>query len=343
MHKHLSWTDRLKIEQGLKEGLCPYQISKRLHVHHATIYREIQRGSYTHMNTNLTTETRYSPYIAEQKYREHLAAKGADLKISNDHELANYIERKIRNEHFSPAAVLMEIKEKNLPFKTTLSVNTIYSYIDKGVFFSLQRKHLPRKDKHIRKYNRIKAARAPRGESIEKRPEEINSRRTFGHWEMDCVCGPVRSKETLLVLSERLARLEIIRRIPDQTAASVVKQLDMIELEYGDSFPRIFKTITVDNGSEFSDCKGLERSILHDGKRTKLYYCHPYSSYERGTNENINAMIRRAFPKGTNFHAVADEVIQSVEDWINNYPRKILGGKSSNALFSQYAAPLPAP
>lgn len=98
MHKHLTWTDRLKIEKGLKEGLKPLQIADRLHVNNSTIYRELKRGTYTHLNSDLTTEERYSPEIAQARYRENLKAKGGELKIADDHELAEYIEKKIVEE-----------------------------------------------------------------------------------------------------------------------------------------------------------------------------------------------------------------------------------------------------
>ncbi|MCM1335899.1 MAG: helix-turn-helix domain-containing protein, partial [Eubacterium sp.] len=95
MHKHLTWKDRLKIEKAVKEGLKPTKIADRLHVDNSTIYRELKRGTYTHLNSDLTTEERYSPEIAQQRYEENLRAKGADLKIADDHELAEYIEKKI--------------------------------------------------------------------------------------------------------------------------------------------------------------------------------------------------------------------------------------------------------
>ena len=95
MHKHLTWTDRLKIEKGLKEGLKPCAIADRLHVHNTTIYRELKRGRYTHLNSDLTTEERYSPEIAQQRYEENLKAKGSELKIGNDYELSAFIEKKI--------------------------------------------------------------------------------------------------------------------------------------------------------------------------------------------------------------------------------------------------------
>ena len=231
MHKHLTWTDRLKIEKGLKEGLKPCAIADRLHVHNTTIYRELKRGRYTHLNSDLTTEERYSPEIAQQRYEENLKAKGGELKIGNDYELSAVIEKKIGEEGYSPAAVVGEIKRLGLTFKTEISEKTIYNYIDKGIFYGISRESLPERGERKRKYDKVerkKAARAPQGESIEERPQEINDRQTFGHWEGDCVCGKKRTKETLFVLSERLTRNEIIIKMPDQTAASVVAALSSL-------------------------------------------------------------------------------------------------------------------
>ena len=98
----------------------------------------------------------------------------------------------------------------------------------------------------------------------------------------------------------------------------------------------IFKSITFDNGTEFAAAEELERSCVNKHlPRTKVYFCHPYSSWERGTNENTNGMIRRRFPKGTNFAAVTNAQIVQAENWINNYPRKILGYKSSEIVFRE--------
>lgn len=99
---------------------------------------------------------------------------------------------------------------------------------------------------------------------------------------------------------------------------------------------KIFKSITFDNGTEFAAAEELERSCINKHlPRTKVYFCHPYSSWERGTNENTNGMIRRRFPKGTNFAAVTNAQITQAENWINNYPRKILGYKSSEIVFRE--------
>lgn len=325
----LTRTDRIKLEALIKAGLSKSKIAKQLGVHRSTIYNELKRGQYMHRNSDYTEELRYSPDIAQEKAEENLKVRGTQLKIGNDIAYANYIEDKIVNEDYSPAAVLGELKAqgKEGNFKTTICVATLYSYIDKGIFLKLTNKNLPVKKNEKRKYNKVKKqqARANAGDSIEKRPEEIEKREEFGHWEMDSVIGQRgKSKNTLLVLTERKTRDEIIFKLPDHTDEAVVAALDRLERKWGDMFRQVFKTITVDNGSEFADVEGLERSVLVEGeKRTHLYYCHPYSSWERGTNEVTNKMVRRKVPKGTNFDDKTDEEIEEIEGWINNYPRRI--------------------
>ena len=336
--KQLTKADRLKIEALDKAGHKPSEIAEQIGVHRSTIYRELKRGQYTALNSDLTTEERYSPDIAHQKYRANLKEKGAGLKIGNDIELANYIEKKIIEDDYSPAAVLGELKAtgKEKEFSVTICVTTLYSYIDKGIFLQLTNKNLPVKGKRRRQYKKVHRTqkKAAAGTSIEKRPEEIETRQEFGNWEMDTVIGQRgKSKNSLLVLSERKTRDELLFKLPEHTTAAVVAVIDSLEQQYGDSFSKIFKTITVDNGTEFADCAGLEASSTGEGQRTKLYYCHPYSSWERGTNENINKMVRRKIPKGTNFDNMTDEDIQRIQDWINNYPRAILGYLTAGDLF----------
>ena len=338
----LTRADRIKIEALLKEGLSKAKIAKHLGVHRSTIYNELKRGEYEHRNSDWTTEIRYSPDIAQEKAEENLKVRGTQLKIGNDIAYANYIEDKIVNEDYSPAAVLGELKAQGREgeFNTTVCVATLYSYIDKGVFLKLTNKDLPVKKNKKRGYKKVRKqqARAAAGDSIEKRPEEIDKREEFGHWEMDSVIGKRGvSKNVLLVLTERKTRDEIIFKLPDHTDEAVVAALDRLERRYGaDMFKQIFKTITVDNGSEFADVNGLERSILEEGeKRTHLYYCHPYSSWERGTNEVTNKMVRRKVPKGTNFDDKTDEEIEEIENWINGYPRRIHGYRSAGELFTE--------
>ena len=224
-------------------------------------------------------------------------------------------------EDYSPAAVLGEIKaqQKESEFSVMICTTTLYSYIDKGIFLHLTNKNLPVKKNKKRTYKKVK-----------------KTREEFGHWEMDTVKGKRgKSKNSLLVLTERKTRDEIVMKLPEHTAAAVVNALDVIERKWGDMFKQVFKTITMDNGSEFADCEGIERSALGAGSRTKTYYCHPYSSYERGSNEVTNKMIRRHIPKGTNFDEKTDEEISAIESWVNNYPRKIHGYHSAGELFEE--------
>ncbi len=340
--KHLSHTDRLRIETMQKDGKTPQEMAERIGVHISTIYRELKRGVYEHLNMDYTTEVRYSTDIAQQRYRSNLAAKEPALKIGTDHALAKYIERRILKDDYSPAAVLGEIRNSpNLSFKTSISEMTLYTYIGKWIFLTLTNKNLPVKGKKKRTYRKVKAARPPKGESIEKRPEVINTRSTFGHWEMDTVEGKQGTKPRLLVLTERLTRQEIVSRIPDGTTASVVKALDALERKYGKAmFKQIFQTITVDNGAEFADGKGMEKSRRGKGKRTTVYYCHPYASCERGSNENQNKMLRRHFPKGTSFENVTNAAIAKATEWVNHYPREIFDFSSSEERFQEQMATL---
>ena len=156
---------------------------------------------------------------------------------------------------------------------------------------------------------------------------------------MDCVVGKQRTKNVLLVLTERLTRYEVIFRMPNKKPPSVVHCLNKLEYRFGKKYRHIFKSITVDNGVEFSDCAGMQKSMF-GGKRTAVYYCHPYTSSERGTNERINRDIRRWFPKGTDFSKHSDEEVQQLENWVNDYPREVLAFATPAELFAQHLAAL---
>lgn len=338
--RQLTRTDRLKIRWCLDHGMKKGQIAEELGVHRNTITNELKRGAYIHRNSDWTEEVRYSPEIAHQKHKEAGTHKGPNLKIGNDFELANYIEKRIVEDDLSPEAVLGEIQQKGLKFDTTICVTTLYSYIRKGVFLTLEMKHLPRKGKSKQKYDHVTKTgkRAPAGASIERRPPEIATREHYGDWEMDLIVGCKGSRAVLLTMDERKSRKRIEMKLKDKTAVSVRKAIDRLERRYGTRrFRAIFKSITVDNGSEFQDCEGMERSFRGSAEpRTKMFYCHPYSSYERGTNENQNGMTRRKFPKGTNFDHVTPAQVQAAEDWQNDYPRAILGFRTANEVFNEW-------
>lgn len=149
---------------------------------------------------------------------------------------------------------------------------------------------------------------------------------------MDLVVG--KGKSCLQVLTERMTRKEIIFKIPDKTQASVMKNIDKLEIQCGERFGKIFKSLTMDNGIEFLDQDGLEASCLYEGKkRLTCYYAHPYSSWERGSNENNNRLIRRFIPKGANISNYSNEQIKQIQNWMNNYPRRIFDYKTANEMY----------
>lgn len=336
---HLTKLDRYKIEALLNTGHSAQEIAEEIGVHFSTIYREIKRCRMVQITTELVEVEKYNPDGAHRRYCENLKAKGADLKIGNDCALADYLEKKVVEDGYSPAAALASIELEGLEFPTTICVGTFYNYIEKGVFLRLTSADLPEKPKRKRPYHKVQTVkRPPAGDSIEKRPPEIDARETVGDWEMDTVYSSKKGKkDTLLVLTERKTRIPIMELMPDRTLESTVAALDRIERRFGSRlFRKIFRTITVDNGGEFADVKRLEQSALTKGKRTKIYYCHPYSSYERGSNENENKMIRRHFPKGTDFGKVTAVQVKRAERWIANYPRKILGWKTSAIMFEAF-------
>lgn len=338
LFKHLSQNDRIKMETMLNSGHKVVEVAEYLHVHRSTIYREMKRGEYTHRNSDYTEETRYSSDLGQKNHDWNAQGKGRNIKIGNDRTLAEYIEGKIIEDKYSPEAALAAAAESGIEFTTSISVRTLYRYIDKGIFLKLTNKDLPVKGKRKKHNKKVKVQkRASAGESIENRPDEVKDREIFGHWEMDTVKGKQGvTKSCMLVLTERKTRDEIIVKLPDQKAASVVETIDRLERKWGDMFTKVFRSITVDNGVEFSDYEGLERSVLHEGeKRTFAFYCHPYSSWERGSNENNNRLIRRHIPKGEDFDEKQDRDIEYIENWINNYPRGIFGFKTSAQLFEE--------
>lgn len=333
---HLSMEKRYKLEIMLSEKYKVDYIAQKLGVHRSTIYREKKRATYMHRNSDWTEEERYAPETAHKKYRERLKEKGKELKIGKNIEYANFIENKIVNEKYSPAAALMEAEKRN--FGIRIGVSTLYSYIDKDIFYKLTNKNLPVKSKKKgkRKYNKVHKRKAA-GTSIEERPKEIETREEFGHWEMDTVVGAQgKSKESFLVLTERKTRNEIVAVLKRHTTEQVVKALNRMEKRIGtENFRKIFKTITVDNGTEFSDADGMEKVRRSMQSRTKVYYCHPYSSGERGSNENNNRLIRRHIKKGENFDGITKNQVRKLQDWINTYPRRLLNKRSSSELFEE--------
>lgn len=335
--RHLSYLDRRKIEWCLNHGLSKRQIACELGCCLKTIYNELSRPNvwYPHTDSDGVDHMRYSAERAQQDYDIKSTAKGYKPKIGNNWDFIKFIENQILNEKASPAVALCRWEKYHNEFR--ISVKTLYRYIDSGLYFPhLTNKNLPERPFRKNVYNHVREIkRISKGISIEKRPQEINDRVTFGHWEMDTVIGKRQGKnEVVLVLTERLTRYEIIVKLFDKTSNSVVRAFDKLQKQY-DS--KIFKSITVDNGSEFQDLYSLEHDS-HGRKRTQVFYCHAYASCERGSNERHNRIIRRFFKKGSSMANVNQRDCNTVSEWMNNYPRKILGWRTPAELMLEYAA-----
>lgn len=190
-YKHLSYEKRLKLETLFNKKFSISQIAKELGVNYSTVSRELQKGKYPCLNSNYQNVIKYSADIAHKKYLENLKAKGKDIKLQKDFEYANYLVKKLKEEKLSPQAILGEIEKKKLKFNTKICFKTFYNYLDKGVFFEIDNNNLlikpHKKRKYIRTYQKFN--KRIYGISIEKRTDEINSRKNIGHWEIDCVIG----------------------------------------------------------------------------------------------------------------------------------------------------------
>ena len=285
----------------------------------------------------------YSADIAQKDYDYKASNKGAPIKLGKDYAFAAYIEDRILKDRLSPDVIIGRLKHENKNFQTSICTRTLYSYIDKGIFLNVTNKDLYFKGQAKRGYKHVKRAglHTPIHKIITERPSDVNKRLSPGHWEMDTVIGKRAGKgQVLLVLTERYTRYEFIIKLKSKTQLEVKKALDKLERRYLD-FKDRFKTITVDNGSEFLDPDGIENSVRHKGqKRTTVYYCHPYSSWERGSNENQNKLIRRHIPKSTNIEKFSVRQIQDIENWMNNLPRKILNYRTPSELYNLHISSL---
>lgn len=336
MGKYLTYEERFYIEKALKDKTNPKKIALTLGKHFTTIYKEIEKGTVTLMNYDLTYREEYCADAAQRITEERGHNKGIMYKLSEDKPLLDRISYLIKEKHYSPYAVLETIK-KETPEALTMCEGTLYKYIHLGLIPNVTDKDLyikANKKKKKEKENETRPSfHKPPEKSIVYRPKEIDSREEYGHWEIDTVysgqCS--KSKTALLVLTERMTLEEYYISIADRTLNSVISALDDIEKRIGtQAFRDKFLTITADNGVEFGDGTLLERSIIkQDQKRTTVYFCHPYSSYERGQNENQNRFVRRWVKKGGDLSAYTPEDWEKITEWVNDYPRKKYNGMSA--------------
>jgi IS30 family transposase len=325
------------IERMSRGGYPPRDIAAALGRHPRTIERELERGRVKHVDSELRQKAVYSSDRGQDVHDLNATARGPGLKLGRNYPLAEFIRCRIVEHKESPDVVVFRTRQTGMV--GAVCTRTLYRYIDQGVIPGVSNESLWEKRKRGLNSNRrtrrvIK--RLARGTSIEQRPMEAQTREEFGHWEMDLVVGPARgSSAALLTLVERKHRHILIRKLPDKSQASVLNALRGIERHYGIiRFRKIFKSITADNGSEFLDFEALEASSLSSLPRTHVFYAHAYASWERGSNENANRMIRRFVAKGHDIARLTKQSIAAIETWINNYPRRILAFFTPSFLFT---------
>ncbi len=320
--KHLTLKDReaLEIYWAMFEPIIrrkKYKLSKfkefaaaKLTKSVRTISRELKRGMVEILNTDLTKRNVYSAPAAQKDYRDKSSAKGNNLKIGKNIKLAEFLVELLIYKKYKPGAALKAAQ--NAGFDVNLCERTLYNYIESGLIEGEVKRYRSRG-----KARKKGKTRAPLGKSIEDRPEYIDERGEFGHWEMDTVIGARKKGKVLLVLTERKTTLEYIELIDGKSTKDVETGLKRLLKRIGKKKKTTIKSITTDNGTEFKDFKSTEKLL-----ECLQYYCHPYASGERGTNENQNKLIRRFLPKGTSFNGLTKKFVQYIEDWMNNYPRK---------------------
>jgi IS30 family transposase len=332
--------ERYKIEILFEQGLTPAQIGEQLNKTKRTIERERKKGLVEQKRVNPSNNKNAPLYLTEWVYKadtaqrlhdESAANKGRGLKIGHDYQLAQHIENKIKVDKWSPDVIIGKIKAEGLRFETSICTKTLYNYIDKGIFAEISNKDLwVKKDVKRRNYKKIRtvALHNRRGKSITERPKEADERTEQGHWEIDLVVGKQGTKPAILTLVERKSRKSLYVLIKNKTQQEVIAAIKRARKRVGGDFGEVFKSITADNGSEFLDGEAIKKAAGCSG----VYYAHPYSSWERGSNENGNRILRRFVPKGTDIGTLTAVELQRIEDWVNNYPRKILGYKSANEM-----------
>lgn len=337
--KHLTREERVVIERMLAGGYLPASIAKTLGRHQRTIEREMARGRVEHIDSELRVKTVYSSDRGQDLHDLNATAKGPELKLGANRNLVEFVRDRIREHHESPDVVAFRMREAGL--ETTVCTKTLYNYIDQGLIDGVSNETLwekRKRRKHARRTVRRIPKRAQKRESIEQRPPHVEDREEFGHWEIDLVVGPAKgSNAALLTLVERKTRHLICRKLPDKSQDSVIRALKAIEKDCGTKeFRKRFKSITADNGSEFLDVRRLQSSAFSRRQRTVLFYAHPYASWERGSNENANRMIRRFIAKGRDIAAMTHQAIKQIVEWINNYPRKLLDYQSPQQCFQAH-------
>ena len=316
MYKHLTQYERYYIWQRNATFENPNKIAKALKVHRSTVYRELSRN-----------KNEYGQYItgsAELKSSARRSMASSTRKNKFTAVAIEYITTKLKAT-WSPEQISGRMKSD---LDISISHVSIYAYIWKdkangGKLYKL----LPHQGKAY-KYGNPNKVKIPNRTDISKRPKVVESKSRIGDMEGDTIVGARGgSKDCLLTLVDRKSKFCFIKRTLDKSAASI--QIAMESVYAGTTVP--FKTITLDNGTEF--CRHQE---IAGNLGCSIYFARPYKSCDRGLNEHTNGLIRRFFPKKTDFATITDQEIQHVQNLLNERPRKSLGYLTPNEVMNKH-------
>ena len=327
--KHFSIEEREKIQELLWQKTGVRTIAKVLNRNPSSVSREINR--------TVPLKRSYKPRVAHAKALQKRESRGRKLRLKNGFT-RRYVVAKLKA-GLSPEQISGRLHLEHP--KESISPEAIYQYIYYQVHRDgyghlkpgyhdlrkyLKRRHKRRGQKGGRSVQRVFRSKGP---SIDDRPKEVEERNILGHWETDSMVSR-KSKVGLNTLVERKTGLVFISKI-ENTKAETTK--NTIVQRMGTISPDFRKSVTSDNGSENFLYDEVEKDL-----NLSWYFAHPYHSWERGTNENTNGLIRWYFPKGTDFGTISDEAIKSVEIALNNRPRKRLGWKTPLEAFNESVA-----
>lgn len=332
-YHHLTKDKRLKIQslveqvdENGKRLFSNSYIADYIEVDKSTITRELRRiKSKINIRSGKIKNKPYNAEDAQNDYEFKRAMSKANYIVDDFPKLKEYIENKILNDKWSPDAISGYIDSHKLYKQdgfTSISTTTIYRAIHYGL--------LKVKKEDTRRITKFEKSRkySTKGElpvskisySIELRPDDINSRESFGNWELDTVISTTKGiHKCLMTLTERKTRFEIIGILESKTKEEVIFKFKRIKQYLNNNIKSVINSITTDNGTEFS---GFLEIIKITG--AKFYFCHPYASSEKGTNEKHNSIIRYFIPKSSLIENYTIDEINDICNWMNNYPRKIL-------------------
>jgi IS30 family transposase len=325
-YTHLTPIERGRIEELCRAGKGVRAIARLLERSVSTISLEIKRGTVHQIIRDKDVYVYYADTAQRryEKHRENSVQRSFEEKYSVNFFKALAVALKTKPRQDSVDTFVVKYQKLN-PDESVPSTSVVYRLIDEGALskYGIKSYHLPKKMSRKPKKEGEKRTKGTNkkilGTSISERSEAANDRKEFGHYEADLVIGKKeQGEDAVLTLVERMTRQAFVRRVSSREANVVYEVLEGLVDSIGINN---IKSITFDNGSEFSSMANLTG--------IDVYFAHAYSSFERGSNENFNGLLREYMPKGKSFNPYSDEEITSYQDCINNRLRKILGYKSA--------------